>query len=90
MSTIAKRSEEILHESLSYLTQKVFAVMGVFAYENETKTLLKIFLSNLESESAIIRRSAANAITSIIANNRKSETLVALVVEYLAGNTFDF
>lgn len=85
ISAIAARPEEMLHENLAHFVQKVFGVMGVFAYENETKTLLKTFFTNLVSHSAIIRRSAAIAITAIISNNRKSEILLALVVEYLTG-----
>lgn len=60
-------------------------MMGIFAFENETKILLKGFLSNLSSASSIIRRCAANAITGIISTNRKSDVLLALVVEYLTG-----
>ncbi|EFX77022.1 hypothetical protein DAPPUDRAFT_106588 [Daphnia pulex] len=83
ISTIANRKEEMLHESLSNFVCKVFNVMGIFAYENETKILLKGFLANLSSSSSIIRRCAANAITVIISSNRKSDILLALVVEYL-------
>ncbi|XP_046649350.1 huntingtin-like isoform X2 [Daphnia pulicaria] len=83
ISTIANRKEEMLHESLSNFVCKVFNVMGIFAYENETKILLKGFLANLSSSSSIIRRCAANAITVIISTNRKSDILLALVVEYL-------
>lgn len=86
ISVIASRKEEILHESLSNFVSKVFTVMGVFAYENETKTLLKGFLINLASSSSIIRRCAANAISVIISTNRKSDVLLALVVEYLTGS----
>lgn len=75
----------MLHESLSNFVAKVFNVMGVFAFENETKTLLKGFLTNLSSNSSIIRRCAANAITTVISTNRKSGVLLALVVEYLTG-----
>lgn len=87
ISVIANRKEEILHESLSNFVSKVFTVMGEFAYENETKTLLKRFLTNLSSSSSIIRRSAASAISIIISTNRKSDVLLALVVEYLTGIT---
>ena len=59
--------------------------MGIFAFENETKTLLKVFLTNLSSESAIIRRSSAMAIAAIISNNQKSDKLLALVLKYLTG-----
>lgn len=59
--------------------------MGIFAFENETKTLLKVFLTNLSSESAIIRRSSATAIAAIISNNQKSDKLLALVLKYLTG-----
>ena len=59
--------------------------MGIFAFESETKALLKIFLNNLASESSIIRRSSANCISAIITSNRKSENLLHLVVEYLTG-----
>ncbi|XP_057364436.1 huntingtin-like isoform X1 [Daphnia carinata] len=83
ISVIANRKEEMLHESLSNFVSKVFSVMGIFAFENETKILLKGFLSNLSSKSSIIRRCAANAITVIISTNRKSDVLLALVVEYL-------
>lgn len=75
----------MLHETLAHFAQKVFSVMGLFAFENETKTLLKTFLTNLASPSSIIRRSAAIAVTAIVSNNRKSEMLLALVVEYLTG-----
>ncbi len=85
ISVIAVRPEEMLHESLAHFSQKVFSVMGLFAFENETKTLLKTFLTNLASHSAIIRRSAATTIAAIISNNRKSDMLLALVVEYLTG-----
>ena len=61
--------------------------MGVFAYENETKTLLKIFMGNLSSESAIVRRCAASAISSIITNNRKMIVMLLLVVNYLTGES---
>ncbi|KAK4002443.1 hypothetical protein OUZ56_004272 [Daphnia magna] len=83
ISVVASRKEEMLHESLSYFICKVFPVMGIFAFENETKILLKGFLSNLSSKSSILRRCAANAITVIISTNRKSDVLLALVVEYL-------
>jgi len=85
ISIISKRKEETLHESLANFVQKVFAVMGIFAFENETKTLLKVFLTNLSSESAIIRRSSATAIAAIISNNQKSDKLLALVLKYLTG-----
>lgn len=85
ISNMANRKEEALHESLAYFIQKVFGVMGLFAYENESKTVLKVFLENLESESATIRRSAATSITAIISTNRKSEMLLSLVSEYLIG-----
>ena len=75
----------MLHESLSNFVYKVFTVMGIFAFENETKTLLKVFLTNLASTSPIIRRCASNAITVIVSTNRKSDVLLALVVEYLTG-----
>lgn len=85
IANIATRNEEILHESLAHFIQKVFKVMGVFAYENESKNVLKLFLQNLESESATIRRSAAISISAIISTNRKSEMLLSLVAEYLIG-----
>lgn len=70
---------------MANFVQKVFAIMGIFAFENETKTLLKVFLTNLSSESAIIRRSSATAIAAIISNNQKSDKLLALVLKYLTG-----
>ena len=85
ITNIASQKEDVLHESLSHFIQKVFSVMGIFAFESETKALLKIFLNNLASESSIIRRSAASSITAIITYNRKSENILYLVVEYLTG-----
>lgn len=86
ITNIASQKEDVLHESLANFIQKVFSVMGIFAFESETKALLKIFLNNLASESSIIRRSSANCISAIITSNRKSENLLHLVVEYLTGN----
>ena len=87
ISAIASRKEEILHESLALFIQKVFIVMGPFAYENETKTLLKLFISNLSSESSVIRRCASTSISVITFNNRKPDVMLALVLDYLLGNT---
>lgn len=87
ISVICGRKEEMLHESLSNFVTKVFNVMGIFAFENETKSLLKGFLSNLAASSPIIRRCAANCITTIISTNRKLDILLVLVVEYLTGKS---
>ncbi|KAG8226325.1 hypothetical protein J437_LFUL009902, partial [Ladona fulva] len=69
---IAKRTdEESVLETLAAALQKIFKSLGSFTNDNEVKTLLKAFLQNLSSPSAVARRTAASSILSICLYCRK-------------------
>ena len=63
LQSLAARSEEQLHESLAAAFPNLFAVLGPHSNDNEIRILLKAFLANVGSSSAVIRRTTATILT---------------------------
>ncbi|GAB6024871.1 hypothetical protein CHUAL_009985 [Chamberlinius hualienensis] len=69
---IARRTEESVQETLAASVPKICTVLGKFTTDGEIKMLLKAFLQNLKSSSAVIRRTSATCLTAVCLYSRKS------------------
>lgn len=87
---IAKREEESVHETLALSIPNIFKVIGVFTQDNDIKNLLKVFLQNLSSSNAVIRRSSASCIITIVRYCRKPYVFNSYVLNTLLGRIYFF
>lgn len=71
IARISKRPEESVQETLAAAVLKIFPVLGKFTNDGEVKALLKSFVGNLKSTSAVCRRTAASSLTAICQHSRK-------------------
>uniref|UniRef100_A0A6P7F8J4 Huntingtin-like n=1 Tax=Diabrotica virgifera virgifera TaxID=50390 RepID=A0A6P7F8J4_DIAVI len=65
---ITERNEEAVHETLAASLPNIMKVLGCFTIENEIKALLKAFLSNISSESTVIRRTTTSCVLTVCMN----------------------
>ncbi|CAG7730919.1 unnamed protein product [Allacma fusca] len=90
---IARRTEETLYEHLPPSFCEIFKNLGPFVNDNEVKMLCKDFISNLESSSAILRRSSASILVYICQYSRKPHVflpkLLSQVTELLIPNLME-
>jgi len=71
LAALARRSEEPVHEALAQSLPGLFQVLGPHTNDNEVKILLKSFLANIGSASAVIRRTTATVLTVLVTHCRK-------------------
>ncbi|XP_076466851.1 LOW QUALITY PROTEIN: huntingtin-like [Babylonia areolata] len=70
IARICRREEEAVQETLSNSMPKICSALMAFANDSEVKALLKSFLTNLVSPSAVCRRMAASSLTLICQYSR--------------------
>ncbi|KAL8615828.1 hypothetical protein ACOMHN_048536 [Nucella lapillus] len=70
IARICRREEEAVQETLSNSMPKICSALMAFANDSEVKALLKSFLTNLMSPSAVCRRMAASSLTLICQYSR--------------------
>ncbi|XP_015913152.2 huntingtin [Parasteatoda tepidariorum] len=66
-----RKDEESVQETLAITFTKLMPVLGQYTNDKDIKTLLKVFLPNLTSNSAIIRRAAATSLTCVCQYSRR-------------------
>jgi len=71
LAALARRSEEQVHEALAMSLPGLLQVLGPHTNDNEVKILLKSFLANIGSASAVVRRTTATVLTVLVSNCRK-------------------
>ena len=67
---IAKRMDDSVQEVLGGMMLKLCPVLGKFMNENDIKILVRAFLPNLKSSSAVTRRIAASTLNIICLSSR--------------------
>ncbi|EFN76960.1 Huntingtin [Harpegnathos saltator] len=80
---IARRSEDIVIETLSQSLPLILKVLGPFMTDKDVKILLKVFFENISSTQAVFRRAAANMILTTCINCRKPQYFLNYVLNYL-------
>ncbi|KAK7109044.1 hypothetical protein V1264_013160 [Littorina saxatilis] len=70
IARICRREEETVQETLSNSMPKICSALMGFANDSEVKALLKSFLTNLMSPSAVCRRMAASSLSLICQYSR--------------------
>nr|CAD7264748.1 unnamed protein product [Timema shepardi] len=80
---IAQRTEEPVLETLAVAMPKIFAALGNFTSDNDVKSLLKVFLVNLSSPAAVVRRTAATSILAVCVHCRKPHVFIAYILNTL-------
>ncbi|CAH1783183.1 unnamed protein product [Owenia fusiformis] len=71
LARICRRHEDAIQETLQTAMHKICPVLMSFSTDSEIKVLLKSFLPNLKSGSAVMRRTAASSLTLICQYTRK-------------------
>ncbi|RZF49148.1 hypothetical protein LSTR_LSTR008434 [Laodelphax striatellus] len=74
---IAKRTEELVLETLATAMPKIFLALGTFTTDNDVKSLLKTFLANLSSDNTVVRRTAASSILAVCLHCRKPQIFLS-------------
>ncbi|XP_066998979.2 huntingtin [Anabrus simplex] len=80
---VTKRTEEPVLETLAAAMPKIFKALGNFTTDNDVKGLLKAFLQNLSSSSAVVRRTAATSILAICVHCRKPHVFISYILNIL-------
>ncbi|XP_063922689.1 huntingtin isoform X2 [Zophobas morio] len=80
---VAERPEEQIHETLANSLSPIMTVLGCFSTEIEIKGLLKGFLKNISSPSAVIRRSATSCVMHVCLNCKKPRVFIMYVMNHL-------
>ncbi|RUS73694.1 hypothetical protein EGW08_018541 [Elysia chlorotica] len=70
IARICRREEEAIQETLSAAMPKICSALMPFANDTEVKALLKSFLPNLHSTSAVCRRMSASGLALICQHSR--------------------
>ncbi|GFO37998.1 huntingtin-like [Plakobranchus ocellatus] len=70
IARICRREEEAVQETLSAAMPKICSALMPFANDTEVKALLKSFLPNLHSTSAVCRRMSASGLALICQHSR--------------------
>ncbi|XP_071090376.1 huntingtin-like isoform X1 [Haliotis cracherodii] len=84
LARICRRDdEEAVQETLSSSMQKICPGLMGFANDTEVKGLLKAFLPNLKSNSAVCRRTAASSLTLICQYSRCPITFFSYLITIL-------
>nr|CAD7575629.1 unnamed protein product [Timema californicum] len=78
-----RRTEEPVLETLAVAMPKIFAALGNFTSDNDVKSLLKVFLVNLSSPAAVVRRTAATSILAVCVHCRKPHVFIAYILNTL-------
>ncbi|XP_049777630.1 huntingtin [Schistocerca cancellata] len=80
---VAQRTEESVLETLALAMPKIFKPLGNFTTDNDIKNLLKAFLHNLSSNSAVVRRTAAASILALCVYCRKPHVFLSYTLNIL-------
>ena len=59
-----------VHEAMANCFPQLMSVLGPHSNDNEIRILLKSFLANVGSSSAVIRRTTATILTVLVINGR--------------------
>ncbi|CAL1538264.1 unnamed protein product [Lymnaea stagnalis] len=70
VARICRREEEAVQDTLSMAMPKICSALMPFANDTEVKALLKSFLPNLKSNSAVCRRMSASSLALICQHSR--------------------
>ena len=70
LDLLSQRSEEAVHEAMAGCFPQLMSVLGPHSNDNEIRILLKSFLANVGSSSAVIRRTTATILTVLVVNGR--------------------
>ncbi|XP_068709184.1 huntingtin-like [Montipora foliosa] len=90
IARISLRTEDAIQETLAIAMQKIMSVLGSFTSDTEVKQLLKTFLPNLRSSSAVTRRTAASALVVICCHSRKPLFFYEWLLYILLGMVLPF
>ncbi|XP_078588724.1 huntingtin-like isoform X3 [Branchiostoma floridae x Branchiostoma japonicum] len=82
---ICRRQEDSVQETLANSLKKTFPVLGSFTNDAEIKVLLKTFLPNLRSASAVTRRTAASSLVTFCQHSRKPRHFFCWLLTVLLG-----
>ncbi|XP_019635502.1 PREDICTED: huntingtin-like [Branchiostoma belcheri] len=82
---ICRRQEDAVQETLANSLKKTFPVLGSFTNDAEIKVLLKTFLPNLRSTSAVTRRTAASSLVVFCQYSRKPRHFFCWLLTVLLG-----
>eukprot|EP00058_Branchiostoma_floridae_P006836 XP_002592324.1 hypothetical protein BRAFLDRAFT_101261 [Branchiostoma floridae] len=82
---ICRRQEDAVQETLANSLKKTFPVLGSFTNDAEIKVLLKTFLPNLRSASAVTRRTAASSLVTFCQHSRKPRHFFCWLLTVLLG-----
>ncbi|XP_078660473.1 huntingtin-like [Branchiostoma floridae x Branchiostoma belcheri] len=82
---ICRRQEDAVQETLANSLKKTFPVLGSFTNDAEIKVLLKTFLPNLRSTSAVTRRTAASSLVVFCQYSRKPRHFFCWLFTVLLG-----
>ena len=80
LDLLSQRSEEAVHEAMAGCFPQLMAVLGPHSNDNEIRILLKSFLANVGSSSAVIRRTTATILTVLVTNCRNPKLFSRLVL----------
>lgn len=85
LTKICHYKEESVQETLSIAIGKIMPILGKFTNDGEIKMLLKAFLPNLSSESAVTRRTSATSLVTISHHSRKPLVSYVWLLSALLG-----
>ncbi|XP_041368406.1 huntingtin-like isoform X2 [Gigantopelta aegis] len=80
---ICRRDEEAIQDTLATAMQKICPSLMVFANDIEVKALLKAFMPNLHSNSAMCRRTAASSLVLVCQHSRSPLSFISYLVSSL-------
>ena len=85
IARICRREEEAVQETLSNSMPKICSALMAFANDSEVKALLKSFLTNLMSPSAVCRRMAASSLSLICQYSRSPANFFTYLITVILG-----
>ena len=83
LDLLSQRSEEAVHEAMAGCFPQLMAVLGPHSNDNEIRILLKSFLANVDSPSAVIRRTTATILAVLVNTCRNPKLFTRLVLRSL-------
>ena len=83
LDLLSQRSEEAVHEAMAGCFPQLMSVLGPHSNDNEIRILLKSFLANVDSPSAVIRRTTATILAVLVNTCRNPKLFTRLVLRSL-------
>ena len=78
-----------VHEAMANCFPQLMSVLGPHSNDNEIRILLKSFLANVGSSSAVIRRTTATILTVLVINGRNPKLFTRSDSYYSTFNISD-